>query len=341
MKKPQLFNIKKLAQTVLEASSLILTTHKQCDGDGLGSQLGLYHALKKINKNVRVICVDGIPEKYEFLNTQQHVSIFENPHSPIEPTDLGLIFDTNDYRLIEPLFAELQKKCQKILFIDHHPILKKGPLPTEGSFIDTDAASTGEITYNLIKELNIPLDLNIARALYTSIAFDTQVFRYIKNSPASHLIAADLLKYENNPKKIHQHLFSNHSKGKIKFLATVLNKIEFIADGKIAFLDIHDKDVQNNKLKVEEVKDVIDMIMNVAEVEAAAVLYEYQDNSYKLSLRSKGFCEILSIAEGFGGGGHAHAAGSYIKVSTEDNIRKQIIDALLKSLNSSKGLSLN
>ena len=173
-----------IAKKIRAAQSILLSTHKQCDGDGLGAQLALYHALRKIGKNVRIVCVDEVPKKYFFLEPEKYLEHFEGGlQTPIEKTDLVLIFDTNDRRLVEPLYSTLEEKAKQILFVDHHPVLNQGPEPTTGSFIDTRAASTGEISYFIIKALGIHLDENIAKALYTSIAFDTQLFKFVKSAP--------------------------------------------------------------------------------------------------------------------------------------------------------------
>lgn len=309
-------DVGRLARDIKEVESILLTTHRQCDGDGLGAQLGLYHALKKMGKSVRVLCVDAVPPKYSFLEPRKHIEVFEAPHRPIEDTELALIFDTNDKRLIEPLYTELTKKCRKILFIDHHPILNQGPEPTSGSFIDTQAASTGEIAYFLIKELGVRMDALIARALYTSIAFDTQVFKYIRNSSVSHLIAAELLKFERNPDKIHRQLFATHTQGKITFLSKVLGEIDFFANGRAAILCLSRKDLEDNGLGPDDAQDVIDMIMNIKTVQVAA-LFRQESAGYKVSLRSKGECEILGIAENFQGGGHMFAAGAFVEGDIE------------------------
>ena len=57
-------NVDSLIKKLKAAQSVLLTTHKQCDGDGLGALLGLYHALKKTGKEVRALTVDAIPKKY-------------------------------------------------------------------------------------------------------------------------------------------------------------------------------------------------------------------------------------------------------------------------------------
>lgn len=328
--------MKKLIQKIKAAQSLILSTHRECDGDGLGAQIALYHALKKAGKDVRVLNVDDVPPKYEFLEHKSFLEIFEGPHRPIVKTDLALIFDTNDQRQLGSLYEVLKAKAKEVIFIDHHPVLEEGPSPTSGSYIDTYAASTGEIVYNIIKDLGIELDAHISKALYTSIAFDTQVFRYIRNSPNSHLIAAELLKYPIGPEAIHQNLFCTHTVEKIKFLSFALGQIQYHLDGRLATLKIRAKDLTDHGLSTEETRDVIDMIMNIGSLQAAAIFREDERNVYKVSLRSKGGIEVLSTAEKLGGGGHRFAAGAVFS-GPFDTLHEITMDSLLAKLKKKYG----
>ena len=325
--KMTIFDVSKITKKILEANSLILTTHKQCDGDGLGAAIALYHALVKIGKSVKLVCVDSVPSKYEFLNTPELVEVYEDEPKDYGDVDLALIFDTNDYRIVSPLYEQLEKNCHRILFVDHHPVLQQGPEPTEGSFIDTRAASTGEIAYFIIRELGVRLDAKISRALYTSIAFDTQIFRYVKSSSNSHLIAAELLMYERHGEDIHRRLFSTYTPGKIAYLSKVLGDVEFHRDGRLACLLLSMKDLEDHGLEMDDARDVIDMIMNIRVLQAAALFRQENNNEYKLSLRSKGGMEILSIAEYFNGGGHLYAAGALVE-GEYNEIKKQVLDQI-------------
>lgn len=327
--------IEKLVKQIQDAESIFLSTHKQCDGDGLGAMLGLYHALKKTGKNVRAMTVDEVPKKYSFLNHEQYVDNHEENHSPINTTELALIFDTNDRRLVEPLYSDLDSHCKKILFVDHHPILNQGPEPTDGSFIDTGAASTGEIAFFLIEALGIRLDENIAQALYTSIAFDTQIFRYVKGSANSHIIAANLLQHLRNPESIHRALFATHTRQKVSYLGKVLSEVEYLQNDSIAILCLSKKDLDDHDLDMDDSRDVIDMVMNVTSVKAAALFREEEPGRFKMSLRSKGSIEILSIAENFNGGGHMFAAGAELLGDFEE-IKAQVIDQLLQRIDHTK-----
>lgn len=331
---PRLINldVSSITEKISSAKKIILSTHKQSDGDGLGAQLALFHALRKIGKDVRVLCVDEVPSKYRYLNTNQHIEVFEGPHSPIEKSDLALIFDTNDSRLVEPLYSTLVEKCREVLFIDHHPLLNQGPTPPSGSFIETKAASTGEIVYFIIKALGIRFDEAIALALYTSIAFDTQVFRYVKGAPTSHLICAELLQYVRKPEEVHRHLFATHTRGKIALLAKVLSEIEYFYDGKIATLKLNAQDLTINNLEMDDSRDIIDMIMNINSVDAAA-LFRQENGGYKMSLRSKGSIEVLGVAETLGGGGHMYASGAFI-TGDYQQLKKDVVQQLSQRLDS-------
>lgn len=323
--------MEKIVQLIQNAQSLLLSTHRQCDGDGLGAELALYYALRKIGKKAQVVNVDSTPRKYRYLAPDEHIVYFEEKSEFSQAADLCLIFDTNDERLLDPLFPVLKKNCKKIAFIDHHPVLKQGPQPTAESVIDTTCASTGEMAYRIIKALNIPLDRDIARCLYTSITFDTQLYRYIRNSPVSHQIAAELLTFDIDPEEVHRHLFGNQTVNKMAFLAKALGQIEYFSEGRLAVLRLKDADLFHYNLEPDESRDVIDMLMNIETLEAAVIFREDAENQYKVSLRSKGKIEVVSIAEALGGGGHAHAAGAFVKRPYPE-LKDKVVVALTEKL---------
>lgn len=323
--------MKNLVQLINQAKSIVLTTHRQCDGDGLGAQMALYFALKKTNKQVRLINVDRTPKKYRFLQPDNWIQYYDSNKQLPSDVDLVLIFDTNDERLVEPLFSGLKAYSPKFIFLDHHPVLSHGPKPSTDSLIDISAASTGELAYKLIQELGIELDRNIARAIYTSITFDTQLYRFIRNSPVSHLIAADLLKYDIDPEEVHRHLFAHQTVNKMGFLARALAQIEYFCDGRVALLKLRDADILQFQLEPDESRDVIDMIMAIEDLEAAAMFREDAPNEFKVSLRSKGQVEVLPLAEALGGGGHMFAAGAYYKGDYE-KMKAQVVAAFISKM---------
>jgi len=87
---------------------------------------------------------------------------------------------------------------------------------------------------------------------------------------------------------------------------------------------------------MDDSRDVIDMLMNVNTLQAAALFREDAPNEYKMSLRSKGQLEVLGIAEAFQGGGHMFAAGASIHGDYQ-TVKKKVVQLLLDRLDSSHG----
>jgi phosphoesterase RecJ-like protein len=314
-----------IIEQLKNAKSMILSTHTIPDGDGIGSQIGLYWALKKLGKDVRIINVDEIPKKYDFLDPHGVIETISRLKKPIVPVDAGLIFDTNDPELLLNLWPLLETNCGQIIFVDHHPLLDRHPLESKDNLIDTEASSTGQIVFNIIKALQIPIDKQIALPIYTSIVFDTNYFRYIRGSATPHLIAAELLRHDIEPQKVHRHLFGNHTPNKLKFLSHILGLVEYEIEGRLALVKVRKEDMNSLGLEIDETRDVIDMIMNVESIEAAVLFREESTDSFKVSFRSKGIFTVSHLAETLGGGGHHFASGATMKGSYADVKNKIIV----------------
>ena len=322
--------MQQLLELLRKSHHITVTTHRDCDGDGVGAMLAFYHALIATGSQVRLLSVDAIPAKYDFLPGYDKIQVFTPDQTPPEG-DLLIAFDTNDARRIEPLGGWALQKGQ-VVFIDHHPVLEKGPHPGHSSFINTQAASTGEMTFELIKSLKIPMNPAMAECLYTSIVFDTQLFRFIRKSPRSHQIAAELMEHDFDPTAIHRRLFGEQTPEKLRFLAQALSRIEYLQRDHIAYLELPFEDFEKHQVDPESSRDVVDMMMNVRNVEIAVVLREDRNGRVKISVRSKGRFEVLSLAELWGGGGHLYAAGATVEGEPFRVLRKTLDQWIEKNL---------
>ena len=59
---------KSLHKTIDGVERILLSTHENPDGDGLGSAYAMYHHLKSQGKDCRLIQISQLPHEYEFLN---------------------------------------------------------------------------------------------------------------------------------------------------------------------------------------------------------------------------------------------------------------------------------
>ena len=313
-------------RVISEYSSFIITTHKSCDGDGLGAGCALGYGLKKIGKKASFITLDVPQDRYKFLNEDEFIQplpSFPNSKSGLElkKTDCILAVDLNDPSLMEPLYSLAENKGARICFIDHHPLQEK--ITGHTYFIDTNASSTGEIVYRLLKDLKVPMDERIATGLYSSIVFDTKCFRVVKNSPVPFSIAAELVPHIPDVDRIYENLFKNLTVEKLKFFSHV-NGIEYYNNNQVALLHLTENDLEKYKADVGTACDLLDMVMNVSTMQVGVLILERNNSSFKLSIRSRK-TNVLPFARALGGGGHKFSAGAYIQNSSYKQIKERII----------------
>ena len=318
-----MLNEKDLAHILLERESFVVTTHKFCDGDGLGAGCALVCGLQKAGKKASFIPPDRPHEKYNYLNGKGFIKAFQdsNIERELKKTDCILAVDVNDPSLMEPLYSLAESRGCPIFFIDHHPLLEKNS--RHNYFINTGASSTGELVYHLLKALNISLDSQIAVGLYTSIVFDTKCFRFIKNSSAVFSIAAELVSHIPDVDQIYRNLFKTLTVEKLRFF-NHLSNVEYYNNNRFALLHLTESDLAKHKADVGMACDLLDMIMNISTMETVVLVLEGKDSRFKLSFRS-GKGDVLSVARSFGGGGHKLSAGAYVQGLSYTQIKNRII----------------
>lgn len=305
--------------------NFIISTHKFCDGDGLGAGLALYYALKKIKQNVSFYTLEAIHSKYTFLNKDNVIQVFDKKTKL--PENFTLIFvDVNDTRLVEPLYSYSQQKKRDVYFIDHHPIIQKNS--KDHFFINSNSSSTAELIYSLIKKLKIDLDEDICINLFSSIVFDTNRFRDIKNSSQPFFIASELIPKIKNVNLIYENLFKNMTIEKLRFMSQLEN-VEYYSNRQIAFLHLKESIFKKYNTDNTQAYDLMELVRDVKTIDSTALLIEKENGVFKLSLRSRNK-NVLPLAESFNGGGHAHSAGAYIQSKTLKEIKTAVISYLTK-----------
>ena len=308
------------------SSQFFISTHKFCDGDGLGAGLALSYGLQKIGKNVSFFTMEKAHPKYNFMDTKNIIQVFDKEKTKIPKDSVFIFVDANDSRLIEPLYSSAKQQNSSFYFIDHHPLIQKNT--TDHFFIDITASSTAELIYTLLKELKIPLDEDIATSLFSSIVFDTNLFRHIKNSPKPFSIAAELMPKIKDVNLIYENLFKNLTTDKLRFMSQ-LEKVEYYSDNQIAFLHLKEEVFKQYNTDSTQAYDLMDMVRDVDTIDSTALIIENKDGSFKLSLRSR-TKDLLPLVKDFNGGGHHHSAGAYIKKADLKDIKNKVISYLKK-----------
>jgi phosphoesterase RecJ-like protein len=288
--------------------NFILTAHETPDGDAVGSESALYFVLEKMGKNVSIINADEMESKYNFLNedgkfkTLQEVELIEEDLSGY----VLIILDTNDIDNIGQVSEVILPYVHEFFIIDHH----ENEIEYEANkLIRAEASSTSEIIYDLIKEMNIELDREIAQALYTGIIYDTGSFIYPKTTAKTFRIAEHLVVMGVVPNDIYSKIYESNSISALVLQSKVLSSLELYFDNQVAVQTMLKETILECDASYEEAQTFINVPMKSEQVKVSLFFKENLEGVLRCSLRSKGNINVAIIAQTFGGGGHKTAAG--------------------------------
>ena len=222
-------------------------------------------------------------EKFDFLHD---VARFKENNTSLETFDVGLFLDCSntDHLHKYSMFAN----CNCVINIDHHVTNEKyGNI----NYIDSRASATGEIIYTLIKELEVPLDEEIAAAIYTAIVTDTGNFKYSNVTSQTHFIVSQLYKYSNYYAEINKKIFDEHSYDKVKILGKALNNLYLMNQNKISVILLPLEDLKSVSENAD-LEGIINYARDIEGVEVAVFMKETNKNVYRVSFRSVSYTHL-------------------------------------------------
>lgn len=321
-------NTNNLKNTIINAKNIALISHINPDGDTLGSMIALALGLEKLNIQADMIAMNKIPDVYSFLPSVEKIKS---------------IYDiTTDYEVVIALdcgakdrFTPSQKlfdNAKTTINIDHHIT---NASYADINIVDTNVSATGEVVFNLLSELNIPLTQEIAINLYTAILTDTGGFKFTNTKPSTFACVSELVKTGINHSEIHESCYENRPLELIKLHAHCIDQAKFIESNKIAYTFVHKKTQHEIGALDEHTEGLAERLRQVNTVEVSFVLKEIEENKTKLSFRSKSV-DVSKICEKYNGGGHKLAAGCKIEKSPEQAL-DEILPIVIQEVENEKG----
>jgi phosphoesterase RecJ-like protein len=276
----------------------LIANHISPDGDTVGSGLALSAALESMGKETAIYCRDRIPRYYRFLPGQEKITRGLKELAKTGP--VLVLVDCNS----APRAAVEKYTFPLSVVMDHHE--------TESDFGDvrwirSDAAATGLMVYHAIKAMGVRLTREMAVNLYTAIAVDTGTFRFSNTSAEVLDAGADLIRHGADPGRITQHLYESWEEKRFRLLLMTLDTLE-IRD-RVATIFITQEMFDKTRTRAADTENFPNFPKMIGAVEVSASFRQKGGNVWKVSLRSRGKVNVARIAELFGGGGHANAAG--------------------------------
>lgn len=302
--------------------TVLISVHKNPDGDALGSQIGLMLALEKVGKEVFAHNLDPVPETYRFLPGTDRITTGPSVKGTY---DAFLVLDADPPRT--GLFNG-SWPARTLINIDHHVT---NPREWPLTWLDPDATATGEMIYRLMTGLNIPLDKDIAICLYTAIFTDTGSFRYSNTTAESMRIAATLIEAGADPWVVTENVYESYAFTRINLLGKVLSGIERSQDGRIAWVLVTDDLYRQTGTSAEDTDNFVNFVRSVKGVEVAILFRQTGAAQYKISLRAKGRVDLSGVATSLGGGGHKNAAGGVLD-GPFTAVRDKVLNAVAQEL---------
>ena len=290
----------------------VLTSHLNPDCDALGSELALAEHLQRLGKDVAIINSDAMPVAFQFLDPKRKIKRYSpKKHAPaINRAEVIIVLDASGGWQRVGRIGEALKPAKAIkLCIDHHPDSADF---VDVAVINTDAAATAELIFDLVQAMKGAVSANMAQALYAAIMTDTGSFRFPKTSPQTHRITAKLLTAGANPLFIYTQIYEQYPAGRVRLKGHVMDSIQTTANGQIAYYGLTRETLKQYGVKSTDLDGFASIGQQIGGVRIVVFCTEASKDRVKISLRSDGSVDINQIAQEYDGGGHPSAAGALV-----------------------------
>jgi phosphoesterase RecJ-like protein len=322
-----------LTDLINKSDSILLSTHVNPDGDGLGSEIGFYYHLMNLGKECRIINVSPLPETYECIDPDRVIETYSHEHNEwINQVDITILFDIGDYMRINEIYPQIKKS--KIVLFDHHPLQKDNPYSV--IVLDLGSPATGYMVWKYLQYLSdgdYTLDITSANALYAALITDTGSFRYGSTHADAHLMAAHLLEVGVKPYEIHRAIYEQRKLTQVRLMSYIIQALQFSEGDKIAWFVIDSEMLRLSGADLSDIDGFTEFVRTIKGVEVAFMIQQVAETTHRINFRSSGNYVINDVAKVFGGGGHIYAAGARVDGVPTKEIEKQILEQLIKKIN--------
>ncbi len=299
----------------------VISSHARPDGDSIGSQLAMAFALRELGKTVTVVNSDRAAGPLMSFPGVPEIAIRARVTGDF---DAAIIMECGE--LSRTGVADLDRFF--LINIDHHPGNSNyGHL----NWFDSSAAACGEMVYELVRALGVPLTPAIATHVYLAILTDTGSFHYSSISPRTFDICREALLAGVDPVLVARNVYDSNNMGRLKLFGAVLSAMQLDPTGHIAIVYLDHEMARAAGGTYEDTEGLINLPLTVKEIQAVVFFKQADGDEYRVSMRSKGEIDIGTVAKSFGGGGHKNAAGCTARGGI-DMLQKLFVDKIERAI---------
>lgn len=321
-----------IAEVLRAHDSFVICGHVNPDGDCLGSQLVVAHALRLLGKQVTCVLAQDVPIDSR-LAFMPGAGDFVAACGVNEPAEVFLALDVPTLERMGDA-AALHAAADLSITIDHHAM----PTTTSAlTYVDPDAASTTLLAWELVSCLGVERDAVMATCAYTGLVTDTGRFQFQNADARAFAAAAEMVAAGADPAVVSRWVYQNRSKGSLLLEGMAISRLRLNKAGSVALSWVEREDFERFDAVKADAEPLIDTLRSLEGVRVACVLRE-QDGIVRGSLRAKDDTDVSLLARTFGGGGHWAASGFTIEDSL-DSALKQVCDLLERAFPEDGGLA--
>ena len=315
----------KLKELLSEPRNTVILSHRNPDGDAIGSSLAMKLFLDQFGHTTHVILPSEFPEEFEFLPDSEEILIWdihtEECKQVLKNKTVFIFLDFNSLSRIDKLGDFIDKLPGQRIMIDHH--LYPDDMG-EFMFSEPEASSTCEMVYKFIEAMGEKRKLNpqVGTCIYTGMVTDTGSFKHATN-PDLFRFVADLVDRGVDDTMVQDKVFNSQKEKHLRLLGHCLaNRMEILDEYNTGLIWLSKKDYENFNIQRGDTEGIVNYLLSIKSVRMAAFIHN-QPSIVKLSLRSKGDLDVQDICrKHFNGGGHKNAAGAHSHESLKSTIDK-------------------
>jgi phosphoesterase RecJ-like protein len=311
--------VQRIAEAIHGRQRFVIASHARPDGDSIGSSLAMAYALRELGKHADVIHADPAPPPLmQFPGVPEILIADEVPADA--HYDAAIVMECGDLgrtgvKGLDRFF---------VINIDHHPgNTGFGDL----TWFDAGAAALGEMIFELVGRLGVPLTKEVATHIYLAILTDTGSFHYAHITPRTFAISGACLAAGVDPVEVARNVYDSNNMGRLKLFGSVLSAMQIDPTGRVAIVYLDHEMARAAGGTYEDTEGLINLPLTVKEILAVVFFKQIEGDEYRVSMRSKGDIDIGAIAKEFDGGGHKNAAGCTV-TGPIDSLQKTFIDKI-------------
>ncbi|MCU0255899.1 MAG: bifunctional oligoribonuclease/PAP phosphatase NrnA [Vicinamibacterales bacterium] len=313
--------VARICDELRRGQRFLVTSHARPDGDSIGSQVALALALGRLGKAVRVVNRDAPPVPYRVFAGVSAVEVAEAVEGDF---DALIVMECGD--LGRPGVAGLER--YRAINIDHHlGNTDYGAL----NWFDASYAACAEMVVEVIDGLGVPLDADIAAALYLGIVTDTGSFRHAGVSARTFDVCRRLVEAGVDPARMARLVFDSSTIGRLRLMGALLDGMALSCEGRLAVLALDQALLRRTGATVDDLDGLINVPLQVRSIEAVVMFKQGEDGHWRASARSKGEIDVRAVASRFGGGGHRNAAGFDVP-GNDEAARAAVVTAVAEAM---------